>query len=416
VDAHAENHARCSRGLKIDIAAFLFLPDLPMSRLKKYSLNVLLLIFGCTAALGLGEAMLRIWEPIPMRLEGNRIRLENNTQFVFKNPNLDKLDPVIIHSKNSIGFRGEDPPSAFEEHLTFIAIGGSTTEGFYLSDGRTWPEVLGTKLGESFNKIWINNSGLDGHSTFGHFIMMRDYIAAIKPKVVIFLIGINDVGLDKPNPPDDYIINLSEYWQKRPLQKRHPIIEAILSGQGLGIALAENSKLFSLSLNIFRAYKATQSEIGHGQIDFAKLVNMKPLPVDEGERRAEFENHSKKFLPQYEARLERLIALTRKAGIVPILLTQPALYGPAIDDVTGLDFAARSGLKWERLEWYNDVTRRVAAENNVFVIDLAVKMPKSSRFYYDWFHFTNEGAEKAVEILKKEMEPWLILKFPQFKK
>ena len=42
--------------------------------------------------------------------------------------------------------------------------------------------------------MWVNNAGLDGATTYRHLILMEDYVAQLRPKVVLFLIGINDVG------------------------------------------------------------------------------------------------------------------------------------------------------------------------------------------------------------------------------
>ena len=46
-----------------------------------------------------------------------------------------------------------------------------------------------------FKGLWLNNAGLSGNSTFGHYILMQDYLVKLKPKVVIFLVGINDLGI-----------------------------------------------------------------------------------------------------------------------------------------------------------------------------------------------------------------------------
>lgn len=54
--------------------------------------------------------------------------------------------------------------------MTIISVGGSTTECFYISDDKTWTHILGMKLKSVFTRVWINNAGLDGHSTFGHII------------------------------------------------------------------------------------------------------------------------------------------------------------------------------------------------------------------------------------------------------
>ena len=62
---------------------------------------------------------------------------------------------------------------------------------------------------------------------------------------------------------------------------------------------------------------------------------------------------------------------------------------------------------------YNDVTRAVAAELGVPLVDLAHKLPKSSRYFYDTIHFTNEGASLVAEVLAGELCPYLAAAFPE---
>ena len=71
---------------------------------------------------------------------------------------------------------------------------------------------------------------------------------------------------------------------------------------------------------------------------------------------------------------------------------------------------------WETLEAFNDVTRKVGHENNVLVIDLARQMPKSSRYFWDYMHYTNEGAQVVTDIVYRSLCPMLANKFPQYVK
>ena len=52
----------------------------------------------------------------------------------------------------------------------------------------------GPKLSRDFTRVWINNAGLDGATTYRHLILLEDYVVKLQPKVVLFLVGINDVG------------------------------------------------------------------------------------------------------------------------------------------------------------------------------------------------------------------------------
>ena len=63
--------------------------------------------------------------------------------------------------------------------------------------------------------------------------------------------------------------------------------------------------------------------------------------------------------------------------------------------------------RWKLLELYNDVTRKVAREQELLLIDLAGKMSKSSRYYYDYHHFTNDGADVVADLIRAELAAFL---------
>ena len=128
-------------------------------------------------------------------------------------------------------------------------------------------------------------------------------------------------------------------------------------------------------------------------------------------------------MPAFEVRLRRLLQVTRDNHIIPVLLTQPVVYGKGMDDATGVDLekivvanAMNGEVGWQVLELYNDVTRRVGAEEGVLVIDTAREMPKSSRYYYDLMHFSNAGAEKFADLAARRLSPYLAGKFGRFAK
>ena len=105
----------------------------------------------------------------------------------------------------------------------------------------------------------------------------------------------------------------------------------------------------------------------------------------------------------------------------PVFLTQPVLYGPGVDDLTGINLATlrvtpdmNGDLGWEVLELYNDVVRQWGREADVLVIDLAREMPKNSAYYYDLMHYTNAGAALVADIVAAHLTPFLAKKFPAY--
>lgn len=360
---------------------------------------------GCLVAFCLLEAFCRIWNPLALRVKAGRITVPVNQRQVLENHQIEKLDRSIVHSRNAIGLRGSDPPVDFDRWLSIIAVGGSTTECYYLSDDKTWPERLRQRMDDTFDQIWVNNAGLDGHSTFGHRFLLENYLAPLRPKVILYLVGINDVGNDQWNGFD--------------------ILLPRSSGTGPGVlhdvwqGLADSSAAVATIDAMLRAREARKrglahADIGHGQLvlDGARGVEFSPSA------RLEFLIPHQELLPRYEQRLQELLRATRGFGIEPVLVTQPALYGPAIDDVTSVDLGrmavdgSNGEVQWDILELYNDATRRVGRAESVLVIDLAKQMPKSSRYYYDHLHFTNEGAELVGRLLADALRPWLAEQFP----
>ncbi len=51
-------------------------------------------------------------------------------------------------------------------------------------------------------------------------------------------------------------------------------------------------------------------------------------------------------------------------------------------------------------------------DQDVLVIDLALELPKSSRYYYDLVHYSNEGSERVADIIFSHFLPYLAKKYP----
>jgi lysophospholipase L1-like esterase len=368
-------------------------------RLARLAQNLALLAAGLVLAALLVEIFLRVFDPFDFRIKGDRIVLPAYARYDIRNAGVEKLDPVILHTKNSLGFRGEEPPDPFDEHLTLVTAGGSTTECFYLSDDQTWTDVLGVKLAGNFRNFWINNAGLDGHSSFGHIVLVEDYLVQLRPNVVLFLVGMNDFARE----------GLGFFDRKVMRQPTHL--------RGTANWAAGYSEAVALSLNLVRYVMTLWIGVAHSEVD---LDQVPTLDVSDDARLAIRRKHARHHLEPYAQRLETLIRLLRQHAMEPVFVTQPALYGDAVDPTTGVDLATlkvsdvNGQTQWEILEMYNDVTRRVGVRHRVAVIDLARDMPKDSRYYYDFSHTTVDGAERVAEILYAELCPELAARYPRF--
>jgi lysophospholipase L1-like esterase len=350
------------------------------------------LLVGTLAAVALLECGLRVFEPFPVRVLGDRISIAANREWRYEGPAGSLLDPVIFHRRNNIGFRGEDYlPS--EDSLRLFVVGGSSSACTYLSEGRTWPDRLRQRLQGSFPAVWLNNAGLDGHSTFAHRILLRDHLARYQPDVLLLLAGINDMGRR----------DLAK--AERPRARRRGLAGAF-----------ERSEVVALANALIRSRSARERRIAHNTEGLKKtwLVDweLDPTAVSSIVSAADAE------LGAYRERLLGLVREGQQLGAEVVLLTQPSLYGPGIDDRTQLDLGkiyvdgVDGKTAWEMLERYNDVTRSVATAAGIPLIDLASTLVKSSRFYYDTIHFTNEGADRVAALVYRELCPFLAARFP----
>lgn len=339
------------------------------------------------------EVCLRLYNPLPFRVRGDRIVLPVRHASAFDNRDAPKLDPVTFITRNSIGFRGPDPPRDFTRRLTILTIGGSTTECLFLSDGKTWTDELARRLASSIPDVWVNNAGLDGQSTFGHLVLLRDFVVELRPKVALFLVGINDLALDGSNPYDASLA---------------PHVSLVAAARKF---IVYHSEIASLLVNLRRVQRARYSGASHNQ--WLDLPSASRLVLTADVMEATLNRH-RQYLAGFTQRLGSIADRCRSNQIEPVFVTQPALYGAAIDPETGIDLAKvdvngreNGALAWRLLEMYNDVTRRVASAKDLWLIDLAREMPKDSRLFYDFLHYTNAGAARVGEIVAIHLDPHL---------
>lgn len=369
--------------------------------------TLLLLVAGITIAIALAEATLRALDPFPQRLHGDRIVLPQSIRYFIENDHNPRLDQRVVHTKNSLGFRGPELPWNGSA-LTLFAVGGSTTECFYLGDGDDWPSRLMGHLSTSFPTLWVNNAGLDGHSTFGHRVLLEQRLLRHRPDVLIFLIGANDIGREDVDARR--IEDMARARRKR--------------GAATTLTrLARHSAVFALVQNARRTFEAKSRGLSHEALDLGRVG---ALPHRQAAVNRLISGHRARYLPAFRQRLDDLVSLSRSNGALPVLVTQPALFGPAVDDVTGVDLGTiaigeqfwsvgrrwNGSMGWEMYETYNDVTRETARDRNVPLIDLASSLPKSSRLFYDTIHFTSEGAREVARIVAESLCPILAGHFP----
>lgn len=258
--------------------------------------------------------------------------------------------------------------------------------------------MLGEHLKDSIPNLWLNNAGIDGHSTFGHLLLLKEYILKLKPKYVLILTGVNDIETEQPVSFD--------------LMNENKI--NFTSAKGFTKSLLNKTAIGSTIFQFYAIQLAYKKGLIHKEVDFKTLPD---TMLSQANRQQEI-LYQQKYLAGYQTRLQQMITLCKTNHITPVLLTQPSLYGLYTDSATGIKmdykyFAAdgniRNNMLQEQiLEEYNNVVRSFMKQTPV--IDLSKLMPKNTIYYYDFIHYNKQGAKKVATLLANELEKKLFKK------
>jgi hypothetical protein len=60
--------------------------------------------------------------------------------------------------------------------------------------------------------------------------------------------------------------------------------------------------------------------------------------------------------------------------------------------------------------------RYVAQNEGVFLIDLSRTMPKDTKYYWDYMHYTDAGEEELTKVVTRELLPYIARNFPLYLK
>ncbi len=280
---------------------------------------------------------------------------------------------------NSWGFRGAEPPRDWDSAYTVVAIGGSTTQCHYLDDARTWPALVEESVKAELPGTWVGNAGLDGHTTRGHLVFMEEVIPRVRPRLVLLMAGINDMGL-----------SFSEERRLRgnPLDGTSALYRLFGSNRLLQVLFAWKKALWD------RAHVVRRS--GHAMAPVRFISDPDTPPADVTPLLAQW--------PEYRQNLGLLARRARGAGVDIVFLTQPMLYDdtepwtriePEYDwmKTTGRYSAAAHA---RFLAAYNRAMIEVAAEEGVECVDLSALVPHDESCFYDPVHLTEEGARRVA--------------------
>lgn len=322
----------------------------------------------------------------------DRLNIIRDRTIRYETRDLYESQAAATYTRDKYGLRGdfEDPAE-----ISILTVGGSTTDQRYISDELTWQNVLQKEFRSAGKNVVVANAGVDGQSSFGHirnFDWWFPHIPGLKPKFVLFYLGINDFHKDTGHGADALVKEKA--------------------GRSLLQLLREKSAIYRAGMTLYGIYLAeVREKVGHRAVDFRKEEWVSEP------RLATYDALMDKRLKEYEERLELLVRKTIQIRAVPIFVTQPArkyrLNHGAIEGaatLAGYDGALINGVDfYQMMRRLDRVTCAVAERHGYRCVDLSQELlPElEDRDFYDFGHMTPRGAKKVglclFEALKNDV-------------
>lgn len=306
-----------------------------------------------------------------------RLNLVRSRSYEFAVGHLyDSKRPTIRYARDRYGLR-DDCRSPAE--VAILTIGGSTTDQRFLAQEDTFQAVMQDELKRLAGPgLCVSNAGVDGHSTHGHLRAFRDWfplIPGLRPKLIVFSIGINDADFTSEGPAG---------FENRVLGRGSALKELHVVQLLLWARDVLNSEL-----------GARPAHVGHRRrVPDPSDYTQSALAPDTPEL-------ALRNAQAFRSRLRRLLADAREMGGQALCVTQPHRMVRTVDGKRlGLRFGpsgngagrAYGGLDLDHaLRLINRVMREECGEQAL--VDL-YSAPFEDGDFYDLVHTTPSGARK----------------------
>ena len=276
-------------------------------------------------------------------------------------------------------------PEKGENSLRIATLGGSTTHNAHLPYETRYPTILRDNVTRSLPLLQLDvfNAGMDWWTTKHSHVNYVTYLRSWEPDLIVVMHGINDLYRSF-SPPNYSRGSYDSQWSHF---------------YGPAIRGAKPRTLLGSIRTSWTAWEFDRrwfSTIRYQEVD------LNPLDF--------------RSLPEFEANIRSLVQTLQGDGVEVILVTQPSLYRADLSrgERALLWFpqafcVEHSGLFHRQIpsvttmasgmHMYNDVTRRVAAETGVLLVDAAEALPRTTEFFVDDVHYTAAGAELLAQVV-----------------
>ena len=315
-----------------------------------------------------------------------------NNNYIKDVENLAQIYYEINIDKN--GFISTGNQVEFNPEIKILFLGGSTTETLFVSEKNRFPSVVERNLRSQLTQtINVFNGGVSGNSSMHSIFALMAKGIPLKPDYVVLMHNMNDLAL---------LSKTESYW---------------IAPKSRAVLLSNNylkpSKIEDLSRSIFFNLIKTAKDILAPNL----YAYLRPrLFQNVRLHHDEFEGFAKNYIDLdldlieqlFRSSITSFVKISRAWKIKPILMTQ----GNRIDH--NLEYFQKWVVRYQRGEMtarefsdlyarMNQITREVAIQENVTLIDLDSQIPKTNEFLYDTIHLNQAGSILMGELVSKKL-------------
>ena len=277
----------------------------------------------------------------------------------------------FFYKRNFWGFRGNE---FNPKNVKIIFEGGSTGNQRFTPENLTIVGHLNKKFSDTNQDELIYNASTDGKSVTGYINDFKHWFSKIpelKPKYVIFYIGINDRFIDD-NFYLDNKISESTIDQVKDYIKNNSII----------VDKFKDFKNKYYPKNTL-AYDLNKADL----YDNFTYINFQ----EASKKHLEIDQTNKNLIKKFNLKLDKLNLIINSKKIQPIFITQ----------------AMFNGLEDKRLFLINNELKKFALENNYFLIPLDEIIVFNKDDFFDPIHTTPKGSKKIADSIYPQLYNYL---------
>ena len=315
-----------------------------------------------------------------------------NNNYIKDVENLAQIDYEINIDEN--GFISTGNQVEFSPEIKILFLGGSTTETLFVSEKNRFPSVVERNLRSQLTQtINVFNGGVSGNSSMHSMFALLAKGVPLELDYVVLMHNMNDLAL---------LSKTESYW---------------IAPRSRAVLVKNNDGKFSTiedsSRNIFfNLIKTAKNMLAPNLYTYLRPRLFADITL----HRDEFEGFTKNYIDldldlmesRFRSSITSFVKISRAWNIKPILMTQ----GNRIDH--NLEYFQKWVVRYQRGEMtarefsdlyarMNQITREVAIQENVTLIDLDSQIPKTNEFLYDTIHLNQAGSILMGELVSKKL-------------